>query len=364
MEIEDIRTVEVALPIQGKNRPYGINLVEAITDEGIVGIGESRAQGIPFGVISALVDKNLKPLLLGCSPFDVEALYEKMYRFNQNVGQRGILIMAISGVELALWDIIGKATKQPVYNLVGGCVHRDIEAYASLGGYPTPAEAVKGAKHYIDMGFKAIKYHQGEIESSKMLRKEVGDGTKIMLDVSGLWTPDEAIRKARELTDSNMTWLESAIYPQDDVEGFAKLTTAVGERVPICAGENEYTVWGFKDIIEKKAVNIINHDTIKCGGLWQAKKIAAMAEVQRILCAPHSACSPVGLETALHLTTSTTNCAYAEIIHSTLYAMEGLSESILERPLELKNGFVRASDKPGFGIELDEKVIEKYKISK
>ncbi len=364
VEIRDVRAIEVALPIQGRNRPYGINLVEVTTDEGTIGIGESRGQGIPAGVISALVDSNLKPLLVGCSPFDVEALYEKMYRSNQNVGQRGIMIMAISGVELALWDIIGKIARLPVYNLVGGRVHRDIKAYASLGGYRTPAEAVKGAKHYVDMGFRAIKFHQREIESTKMLRRELGDEIEIMLDVSGLWTPDEAIRKARELADSNVSWLESAIYPQDDVQGFARLTAAVGETVPICAGENEYTVWGFKDIIEKKAVNILNHDTIKCGGLWQAKKIAAMAEVQRILCAPHSACSPVGLETALHLTTSTNNCAYAEVIHSTLYALEGLSESILERPLELNKGFVRARDGPGFGIELDGKVIEKFKIGK
>lgn len=176
MGIKDVRTIEVALPIQGRSRPYGINLVEVTTDEGIVGVGESRAQGLPFGVISELVDKNLKPLVVGCSPFDVEALYEKMYRHNQNVGQRGLLIMAISGVELALWDIIGKMVKQPVYNLVGGCVHRDIEAYASLGGFRTSAEAVKGAKHYVDMGFRAIKYHQEEIESSKLLRKEVGGG--------------------------------------------------------------------------------------------------------------------------------------------------------------------------------------------
>ena len=364
MGIKDVRTIEVALPIQGRSRPYGINLVEVTTDEGIVGIGESRAQGIPFGVISELVDKNLKPLVVGGSPFDVEALYDKMYRHNQNVGQRGLLIMAISGVELALWDIIGKTVRQPVYNLIGGSVHRDIEAYASLGGFRTPAEAVKGARHYIDMGFRAIKYHQEEIESSKLLRKEVGEDIKIMLDVSGLWTPDEAIKKARELADSDMTWLESAIYPQDDVDGFAKLTNAVGDRVPICAGENEYTVWGFKSLIEKKAVNIINHDTIKCGGLWQAKRIAAMAEMQGILCAPHSACSPVGLETALHLTTSTPNCAYAEVIHFNLQVMDGLSESILAKPLEIKGGLIRASDKPGFGVELDEKVIEKYAVKR
>lgn len=366
MEIKDIRPIEVSVPVHARKyerKRITTYLVEITTDEGITGIGESRSFGVPYGVFSAIVEGCLKPLLIGCNPYNVESVYDKMYRTNQNIGQSGLLIIAMSGVEQALWDIIGKTAKQPVYNLIGGCVHRDIEAYASLSRYPNVVEAVKGARHYIDMGFKAIKWHQQEIESSKALRREEKD-VKIMLDVSGLWTPDEAIKKARELADYNLTWLESPVYPQDDIDGLARITAAVGDRVPICAGENEYTIWGLKQFVNKRSVNVMNHDPVKCGGLWQAKKIAALAEVERILCAPHSACNEVGLEVALHLTTSTPNCAYAEIHAALRYVMEGLMESILVEPLKIKNGFIRASNKPGFGIELDWGVVDKYTVNK
>ncbi len=364
MEIKDIRTLEVSVPVENQRGKYTAYLVEATTDEGITGFGEARSSGIPSGIMPLIVNKCLKPLVVGRDPFEVEALFDRMYRGTQNFGQRGLVIIAISGVEQALWDIIGKAAKQPIYNLVGGCVHREIEAYASLPHFATVEEAVKAAKRYIDVGFKAIKFHQREIESSKALRREVGDEVKIMLDVNGLWTPDEAIRKARELADYNMTWLECPVYPQDDVEGTARVTAAVGDRVPICAGENEYTIWGFRSIIKSRAVNIINHDTVKCGGLWQAKKIAALAEVEQILCAPHSACSEVGLEAALHLTTSTPNCAYAEIVYPTLLAVLGEVPSLLAEPLELKDGLMRASGKPGFGLELDEKTVGKCTVNR
>lgn len=361
MEIKNVRTTEVSIPAKNRKAPLVTYLIEVTTDEGVIGIGESRSQNIPHGILSSIVDKCLKPVVVGCNPFDVELLYDKMYKATQNIGQKGLLIIAISGVELALWDIIGKATKLPVYSLIGGCIHKDIEGYASVGGYP-PAEAVKVAQHCKDLGFNAIKFHAKEVESSIATRKAMGDDFKIMLDVNGLWTPDEAIRKAWELADAKMTWLECPVYPQEDVAGTAKVTAAVGHRVPICAGENEYTIWGFKNFMEKNAVNIINHDTVKCGGLWQAKKIAAMAEVEQILCAPHSACGEVGLETALHLTTSTPNCAYAEIHAWQLSVMEGFVESILKKPLELRKGMIQASNRPGFGVELDMKVLEKYTV--
>jgi len=374
MKIKDIKALEVSVPIENQKKRKTVNLVVVTTNEGITGIGELRRAHTyvclvpsyerPSGIVNSIVESCLKPLLIGCNPFDIESLFDKMYRATQNVGQRGLMIIAISGVEQALWDIIGKAAKQPVYNLIGGCVHKDIEAYASLGRYPTVNETVKGAIHYIDMGFKAIKLHQREIESSKALRIEVGEDVKIMLDVNGLWTPDVTIKKAKELADYNITWLECPVYPQDDIDGTARVTAIVGDRVPICAGENEYTIWGFKNIIDKKAVNVINLDPVKCGGLWQAKKIAALAEVERILCAPHSACSEVGLETALHLTTSTPNCTYAEVWGTVLDVMEGLTESVLAEPLKIENGFIKASSKPGFGIELNWKVIDKYTIDK
>lgn len=175
-----------------------------MTDEGVTGIGEARSLAIPTGVVANLVE-GLKALLVGCSPFDVELLFDKMYRRTQTFGQRGLAIIALSGIELALWDIIGKIVRQPVYNLVGGCCNRDIIAYASLRNHPSVASAVDAAQHYIDLGFKAIKFHQREVESTKALRRAVGDDIKIMLDVSGLWAPDEAIRRARELVDCAVT---------------------------------------------------------------------------------------------------------------------------------------------------------------
>jgi L-alanine-DL-glutamate epimerase-like enolase superfamily enzyme len=372
MKIVNLRTIDVAEPIradksidvQGIKADYTATLVEITTDEQVTGIGEARSLFVPSGVIATIVEKSLKPLLIGCSPFDIEAVYDRMYRATRFIGQRGLVIMAISGVEQALWDIVGKAARQPVYNLMGGQVHPSIEAYASLPHFPSVSEAVKAAKHYVDLGFMAVKLHQREIESVKILRKEVGEKVKIMLDVTNPWTPDEAIAKARELAEYHITWLEAPVYPDDDANGMARVTAAVGTEVPICFGENEYTIWGFKNVIEKRAANIINPDNVKCGGLWQIKKIAALAEVEQILCTPHSVCSEVGLEGALHLTTSTPNCAYAEIFWTTLAVMEGLAESICSKPIELKNGCIQASRLPGFGVELNEKVLDKYTVAR
>jgi L-alanine-DL-glutamate epimerase-like enolase superfamily enzyme len=370
-KIVNVRTIEISEPIkadksidvQGIKVDYTATLVEVTTDEQITGIGEVRSMFVPSGVIAPIV-QSLKRLLIGSSPFDIEALYDRMYRTTRFIGQRGLVIMAISGVEQALWDIVGKVAGQPVYNLMGGQIHPNIEAYASLPHFKTVSEAVKAAKHYVDMGFSGVKLHQTETESSKVLRKEVGEKVKIMLDVTGAWTPDEAIVKARELAGYNISWIEAPVYPEDDVNGTARVTAAVGTEVPICSGENEYTIWGFKNFIEKRAVNIINPDNIKCGGLWQMKKIAALAEVEQILCTPHSSASEVGLEAALHLTTSTPNCAYAEIFWTTLAVMEGFTESISTKPIELKNGCLQASGLPGFGVELDQKVVDKYTVGR
>jgi L-alanine-DL-glutamate epimerase-like enolase superfamily enzyme len=374
MKIKDINTFEVSIPVKEEEKSKVVNLVEVTTDEGYSGIGELRRAydysclidtktPPPRHTISTtIVEKCLSPLLIGEDPFDIERLFNKMYRSTQSVGQRGLVIIAISSIENALWDIIGKAAGKPVYKLIGGQVHDRIKAYASLKGYPSIDDAVNGAVHYLEKGFKAIKFHQREVESSIKLRKEVEEDVEIMIDPFGWWTPSETIKEARKLKESNITWLECPVYPTDDIDGLAKVTSAVGDIVPICAGENEYTIWGFKHLINKRAVNILNPDPVKCGGLWQAKKIAALAEVEQVLCTPHSACSEVGLETSLHFAASTPNAGYAEVWGTLLSIIDGLTESILVNPIEIKKGYLKPSDKPGFGIEIDWDIIEKFAV--
>jgi L-rhamnonate dehydratase len=263
---------------------HGWLVVEAFTDNGLVGIGNAA---LAPQVTKQVIDLYLKPLLIGHDPWDTEFLWQNMYRKTMAFGRRGIGMVAISAIDIALWDILGKSAKQPVYRLLGGRTKPQIPVYASRLYSVDLSELEAEAKRYKKDGYKAMKLRFGwgprdgaagmqrNLALVRTVREAVGDGVDVMADAYMGWTLDYAKRMLPLLEQFNLRWLEEPVIP-DDVHGYAELKSY--GRIPIAGGEHEFTAYGFRDLLDARALDYIQFDTNRVGGITQARKIAAMAE--------------------------------------------------------------------------------------
>lgn len=269
-------------------------IVEVFTDNGLVGIGNAA---LAPRVTKQVIDQYLKPLLIGADPWDTEFLWQHMYRKTMAFGRKGIGMVAISALDIALWDILGKSAGQPVYRLLGGRTKPRIPVYASrLYSMPLDQLAVEAARYKAE-GFKAMKLRFGwgpadgaagmarNLELVRTVREVVGDEIDVMADAYMGWNMDYAKRMIPQLEQFNLRWLEEAVLP-DDIHGYAELKKF--GRVPISGGEHEFTLFGFRQLIEARAVDVIQFDTNRVGGITQARKIAALAEAHQIPVIPHA----------------------------------------------------------------------------
>ncbi|MBN2335732.1 mandelate racemase/muconate lactonizing enzyme family protein [Candidatus Bathyarchaeota archaeon] len=362
MKITDIRTIPLQIPLKESdpvsafpNRRRTHIIVEVSTDEGITGYGES----IPYsyGSVGGYIEQQLKPLLLGEDPMHVERLWNKAYRVSFGHGTKGNSIHALSAVEVALWDIIGKARKLPVYEMIGGLCRDKVKAYASLMEYRKPEEVGRISVRWVEEGYKAVKIHQGRkdaVESVKAVRDAVGDDVQVMLDVNGAWSPQEALKNARELEMYDLTWLEEPIWPVDDYSSLAWLRSKTD--IPIAGGENEFTHYGFRELITKGAVDIVQPDVIMTGGIMVCRKIFALAEAWNLQVATHSFFFGPGIPASVHLSLSNMKSEWVEINAVPLEAY------FIEPAYRPVNGYVTAPKKPGLGFEIDWDVVKKYSI--
>lgn len=358
MKITDIKTFPLSIPFQPM-RPHspwadGARkqiMIQLYTDEGLIGLGESFALGAPLAVCN-VIEEALKPLLLGEDPTQIERLVEKMHRATFLYGRRGLAMIAISGVELALWDVAGKARGAPVYELLGGLVAPRVRAYASLLRYPSPADVAEAARDYVGRGFGAIKLHQTDVESVAAARAAVGPHVEIMLDVNCVWNPREAIAMAQRLAPYNLYWLEEPVWPPEDYRGLAEV--AAEAEMPIAAGENEATTFGFREMIAQRAADILQPSMTKVGGLLEFKKICALAASANLSVAPHSFYFGPGLAATLHLIASTPGCLFVE------FPTGELEAPLLTNPIQAKDGHVQVPAGPGLGIELNEEALTRY----
>lgn len=358
MKITDIKTFPLSIPFRPMRPPSpwaeGARkqiMIRLHTDEGLVGVGESFALGAPLAVCN-VIEAELKPILLGDDPTQIERLVEKMHRATFLYGRRGLAMIAISGVELALWDVTGKARGLPVYELLGGLVAPRIRAYASLLRYPSPAEVAEAAHDYVGRGFGAIKLHQTDVESVAAARAAVGPGVEIMLDVNCVWNPREAIAMARRLAPYNLYWLEEPVWPPEDYRGLSEVAAAV--ETPIAAGENEATTFGFREMIAQRAVDILQPSMTKVGGLLEFRKICALAASANLSVAPHSFYFGPGLAATLHLIASTPGCLFVE------FPTGELETPLLTNPIQAKDGHVQVPAGPGLGVELNKEAFTRY----
>jgi L-alanine-DL-glutamate epimerase-like enolase superfamily enzyme len=305
----------------------------------------------------------LKPLLIGADPTNIEGLWHKMYRASFRVGRRGIVLAAISAIDIALWDILGKKANLPVYKLAGG-VKNSINAYASAGYYQEGKglkELAAEMKGYREQGFKAVKMKVGgnsfdeDVARVRTAREALGSNIELAVDSNNAWDYTSSLRFAQAIEKYDIFFFEEPVS-SDDIEGSIKL--ARDTVIPIAGYETEYTRHGLKEFIVKDAVDIVQTDVIWSGGISEARKIGILASCFGKECIPHFSAGIVSLAANLHFAASLTNINWFELTLDDNPLRSGLAAS---SPVTVQLGRLILHDKPGLGIQLDDKMIECYK---
>jgi galactonate dehydratase len=334
------------------------------TDTGLTGVGEASLEW-QEKTVQTIAHEWVEGRVAGRDPFDVERLVGDMIRDQYQGGST--VMTAISAVEIALWDIIGKACDQPVYKLMGGCYHRRIPAYANgwYGGARTPDEFAERALEVVRRGYRGMKFdpfgvawkdlstdeRESAVEIVAKVREVVGPHIDLMVEFHGRLSTGEAIRMMRLLEPYRPAWCEEPVAPES-IDLLAEVKRAATS--PIAAGERLYTVADFYRLAALRAADVVQMDVAHCGGLLISKKIAAFAAAQDMRFAPHCSIGPVALAAALHLDISTPNFMVQEA-----FAEFDVSwrSALVKGWNPIQNGEFVMNDAPGLGLELDEDVI-------
>jgi L-alanine-DL-glutamate epimerase-like enolase superfamily enzyme len=344
-------------------------LVRVHTDEGITGLGEidsspSVAKAIIDAPPSHKICSGLAALLVGENPLEIGRLWQKMYRGSLYFGRRGAAIHAISGVEIALWDIAGKAAGKPVHALLGGARRKSIKAYASTLMPDTPDEAARVVEAQLRAGFKAVKLGWGPLGKSAALdvalvaaaRKAGGPDFDLMLDVGKGWTSArEGIDRARRMQEHNLYWIEEPFWP-DDYDKYAALAAAVP--TPIAGGEEETTLADFERLAEKGHVEVLQPDVTRAGGISECLRVADYARRKGRRCVLHAWSTGIIKAATLHVLAAMDEAEYMEYCVQTT----DLNQKLVAEKFPLKDGHVAIPDRPGLGIELDETMLKQYAV--
>lgn len=359
----DLRRVTPVPPGDGAQ----VLVVRVETDAGLVGLGNV---GVGAPAVQPIIEHYLTPLLEGADPFAVELLWERMFRATLNFGRKGAAIEAISGVDIALWDIMGQATGQPVYNLLGGRTRETIRCYASQLYATTDLDALaREAERYVAQGFTAVKQRIGygpadgpagirqNLELIKVVRDAVGPDVEVAADAYMGWTVPYAIRMIRMIEDTglNLAWLEEPVLP-DQIEGYAEIARAVD--TPISGGEHEFTRYGFRALIDRGAVDIVQLDVNRVGGITEARKIWAMAAGASLPVLPHA-----GQMHNYHLVLAHLNSPIAEYFPK-LDPPDGntLFWHVFSGEPTPTDGRITLVERPGLGLTLNDDVVAGYRV--
>jgi L-alanine-DL-glutamate epimerase-like enolase superfamily enzyme len=358
MKVTEVRAIPLAIPLAPATPPSswaaGLArqiLVRVTTDEGLVGWGECFAYGATLAVCN-IVDDALAPIIVGQDPAQIEMLVDRMHRTLMIWGRRGLAMMAVSGVELALWDLAGKARGVPVYQLLGGLCQSRARAYASLLRFDTPTQVAQAVSAAKVLGYTAVKLHQTDVDSVDAARGAGGADMDIMLDTNCPWTVEEAIRIGRKLERYDLRWLEEPVWPPEDYAGLARVRAAL--RIPIACGENEATVLAYRQIIEAGAADIVQPSMTKVGGISEMKKVATLAAAANVTFVPHSFYFGPGLAATLHVVASTPGVPYVELPPGHLVA------PLTAEPIRSGGVGLSVPDRPGLGADPDPDVLARY----
>lgn len=359
MKISAVETIAVGAGW----RNYVFVLVK--TDQGITGLGEASLGGQTHAVRGAIED--LKPLLIGADPFRIEHIWQQAYRHAFWHGGPTFL-SALAGVEVALWDIKGKALGVPIYRLLGGRVRDKIRAYANGPRGNTPDEVARSAQELVARGFRALKwvpfpatpplggrrFTEAAVEQVRAVREAVGPDIELMVDGHGRLSPAMAVRAAEALAPYGLMFFEEPCSPEN---GTALPTIAAKSSIPIAVGERLYSRWQFRDVLTARAAAVLQPDIIQTGGLAEARKIAAMAEMHFASFAPHNPWSWVNTMASLHVAAMTPNFLIQEVVTD---PEPWKDEIVTSRPELDADGYFAIPDKPGLGIELDLEAVKRF----
>jgi D-galactarolactone cycloisomerase len=359
---------------QGWVSSRGATLVEVQTDEGVTGWGEALCQGLqPPEIAASAIDHALKTLVVGADPLQPEVLWHRMYHQTRDYGQKGALIGAISAIDIALWDIAGKVRREPVAKLLGGVFRTRVQAYATgfyrLKGQGEASRLAREAETHAANGFRALKIKLGFgiDDDLAVMRavKEVVKDKEVMIDVNHAYSVAEAIRLGRSLEDMGwrLRWYEEPVV-QEDLDGYAEVRRALA--TPIAGGENEYTLFGFKELFSRRAVDVAQPDICIAGGFTGCRHIIALAHAHGVQVNPHVWGSAVGQAASLQLIAATPLANHALFAKEPLLEFDTSShpfrEHLTDSPLRQREGWVDIPQKPGLGIEVSKEVLKKYSV--
>ena len=379
MKITGIRAHVLEAPIADRfafsqtwvDRRVGL-VVEIETDTGAIGWGDGYG---PPWALATVVEKYYAPRLVGRSPLAGDAIWEELYNALRDHGQRGIAVQALSAVDIALWDLRGKAHNAPVHVLMGGPVRDSVRAYATglyrrsddrTANHRLIAEEARG---YLDAGFTAMKTKVGfgfddDLALVEMLRTTIGDAVGLFVDANHGCDRVQAARLARAMEPFGIGWFEEPVAPED-LEGYAELRRRT--TIPIAGGECSFTRHDFRCILEAGAMDIIQPDTASCGGLTEAKRIADMAWTFGARYNPHVWGTGIGLAAALQLLAVLPTTTPAFGAHQPLLEYDStphpFRQDLLTEPLGVTDGVATIPSGPGLGVEVNRAVLDRWRVN-
>jgi D-galactarolactone cycloisomerase len=381
MKIAELRIHVLKSPLaepfafsQGWVRQRSATLLEVVTDDGIVGWGEAFAQGLePPEIAAAVIKHALAPIVVGCDPLDTEVLWHRMYHMTRDYGRKGSVVAAISAVDIALWDIAGKVHGQPIHRLLGGAFRTRVQPYATgfyrIAGQGEAARLADEALRHFEAGFTLMKVKLGygvddDIACMRAIGRAIqGKPIRLMIDTNHAYGRAEALRLGRALADFDLRWYEEPVAPEDP-QGYVELRQKLP--MPIAGGENEHTLFGFRDLLAAGCVDVAQPDIGSCGGITAGRHIATLAQAHGVQVNPHVWGSAIAQAASLQF------IAALPVAHHSLFAEEPVLEydrsshpfrqQLITQPIGLVDGWVPIPTGPGLGVDVDRSVLEKYRV--
>jgi D-galactarolactone cycloisomerase len=345
-------------------------LVEVVAEDGTTGWGESYG---PARANAAVVEHYYKPRLVGADPLATEAIWQDLYALLRDHGQKGLAVQALSGVDIALWDLKGKLLGRPVHRLMGGPIRERVRAYAT-GLYSRPegdpalylAEEAAG---YAAEGFSAVKLKVGygvreDVRNARAVREAVGPDVGLMVDADHAYDAAAAVGLGRRIADLDVGWFEEPV-PPEDLRGYAGVRR--GQPIPVAGGEREFTRFGFRELFLRRCVDVAQPDTCAAGGLSECEKIADMANAFGVRYVPHVWGTGVALAASLQLLAVLPHNPPCRFPLEPLLELDRtehpIRRAVLKAPIEHERGWVAVPTGPGLGVEVDREALERFRAA-
>ncbi len=381
MKIVDVKVHPLRTPLeqpfafsQGWVKHRSATLVEVVTDAGLVGWGEAFAQGLePPQIAAAVIDAALKPVVLGADPLDTEVLWHRMYHATRDYGRKGSVVAGISAIDIALWDLAGKAHGVPVHKLFGGAFRTRVQAYATgfyrISGQGEASRLADEAIAHHAAGFRAMKVKLGYGLADDLAvmaavgRAIEGRGVTLMVDTNHAYGVGDAVRLGQALAPYGLRWYEEPVAPEH-LAGYREVRSRCP--MPIAGGENEHTLYGFREFLAAGAVDIAQPDIGSVGGFTACRHVIALAQAHGVQVNPHVWGSGVAQAASLQL------IAAAPIAHHSVFAEEPIFEydrsshpfrqQLIDEPVVQRDGWIDVPSRPGLGVEVDRAVLDRYRL--